>query len=113
MIAAVTSGRAKQRAVIGGDEIGADARGDVAAAIVIELGNADPFHRRMARRRLAAEQTDAAGADDGKTDALGVLLHTFRPARFRCLSSAMPEIVSLDSGRSTGALRSADRSAAL
>src|SRR5437660_401921 len=94
-------------------EIGANARGDVAAAIVIKFGNADPFHRRMARRRLAAEQPDAAGADNRKTHALGVLLHTFKPARFRCLSSAMPEIVSLVSGRSTGALRSADKSAAL
>src|SRR6185437_10642853 len=39
--------------------------------------------------------------------------HTFSPARFLAFSSAMPEIVSLDSGRSTGSLRSADRSAAL
>ena len=45
----------QQLAMTGGDEIGADARGNVAAAIVIELGNADPFHRRMARRYLAAE----------------------------------------------------------
>ena len=103
----------QQLAMTGGDEIGADARADIAAAIVIELGNADPFHRRMARRHFAAEQPDAAGADDGEADALGGLLHTFNPARFLRLSSAMPEIVSLESGRSIGSLRSADRSAAL
>jgi hypothetical protein len=49
----------------GGDEIGADARADVTAAIVIELGNANPFDGGMARRHFAAEQSDAAGADDG------------------------------------------------
>jgi hypothetical protein len=103
----------QQLAVTGGDEIGADAGCDVAAAIVIELGDADPFDRGMARRHFAAEQADAAGADNGKPDALGAFLHTFNPARFLALSSAMPEIVSLVSGRSTGALRSADRSAAL
>ncbi len=103
----------QQLAMAGGDEIGADARADIAAAIVIELGDADPFHRGMARRHFAAEQADAAGADNGEADALGVLLHTFKPARFLRLSSAMPEIVSLESGRSTGSLRSADRSAAL
>src|ERR1700731_18885 len=97
----------------GGDEIGADAGRDVAAAIVIELCNTDPFHCRVPRRHLAAKQADPAGADDGQPDALGVLLHTFSPARFFCLSSAMPEIVSLVSGRSTGSLRSADKSAAL
>src|SRR6202162_4372703 len=97
----------------GGDEIGADAGGDVAAAIMVELGDSDPFHRGMPRRHLAAEQADPAGADDGQPDALGVLLHTFSPARFFCLSSAMPEIVSLVSGRSIGSLRSAERSAAL
>src|SRR6516165_3371532 len=98
---------------IGGDEVGADARGNVAAAIVIELGNADPSHRGLARSHLAAKQSDAPGADDGKPDAFGVLLHTLRPARLRCLSSAIPEIVSLVSGRSIGSLRSADKSAAL
>ena len=103
----------QQLAMAGGDEIGADARRDVAAAIVIELGDADPLHRRMARRHLAAEQADAAAADDGKADALGVSFHTFSPARFFAFSSAMPEIVSLLSGRSIGALRSAERSAAL
>src|SRR6202030_3058945 len=100
-------------AMTGGDEIGADAGGDIAAAIMVELGDADPFHRRMPRRHLAAKQADPAGADDGKADALGVLLHTFNPARFLALSSAMLEMVSLVSGRSMGSLRSAERSAAL
>ncbi len=103
----------QQLAMAGGDEIGADAGADIAAAIVIELGDADPLDRGMARRHLAAEQPDAAGADDGEPDALGVLLHTFSPARFLALSSAMPEIVSLVSGRSIGVFRSADKSAAL
>ncbi len=103
----------QQFAMAGGDEIGADLGADIAAAIVIELGDADPFDRGMARRHFAAEQADAAGADDGEADALGALSHTFSPARFFCLSSAMPEIVSLVSGRSIGSLRSADRSAAL
>src|ERR1700685_4403507 len=97
----------------GGDEIGADTGGDVAAAIMVELGDANPFHYRMTRRHLAAEQADPAGADDGQPNALGVLLHTLSPARFLALSSAMPEMVSLVSGRSMGSLRSADRSAAL
>ena len=76
MMAQVTSGRAKQFAMTGGDEIGADARADIAAAIMIEFGDADPFHRRMARRHLAAEQPDPAGADDGKPDAFGGFFHT-------------------------------------
>ena len=100
-------------AVARGDEIGTDAGRDVAAAIMVELGDADPFHRRMSRRHLATKQADPAGADDGQPNALGVLLHTFSPARFLALSSAIPEIVSLVSGRSMGSLRSADKSAAL
>ena len=68
-------------AMAGGDEIGADPRADIAAAIVIELGDADPFHRRMARRHFAAEQPNAAGADDGEADALGALPHTFSITR--------------------------------
>src|SRR5580693_8974714 len=97
----------------GGDEIGADAGRDITTTIMVELGDADPFHRRMPRRHFAAEQADPAGADDGQPDAFGVLLHTFSPARFLALSSAMPEIVSLVRGRSMGSLRSADKSAAL
>src|ERR1700745_499465 len=98
---------------MGSEKVGADPGGDIAAAIVVELGNADPFHRGVPRRHLAAKQSDAPGADDGKADAFGVLPHTLRPARLRCLSSAIPEIVSLVSGRSIGAWRSAERSAAL
>src|ERR1700729_3339789 len=94
----------------GGDEIGSDLGAAIAAAIVIEVGDADPLDRGMARRHLAAEQSDAAGADYGEADALRALPHTFSPARFFCLSSAMPEIVSLVSGRSIGSLRSAERS---
>ena len=100
-------------AMTGGDEVGADVRADIAAAIMIEFGDADPFDRGMAHRHFAAEQPDAAGADDGKPNAFGGFFHTFNPARFFAFSSAMPEIVSLVSGRSIGSLRSADRSAAL
>ena len=39
--------------------------------------------------------------------------YEFTPARIFCLNSAIAEIVSLVSGRSTGSLRSADKSAAL
>ena len=101
----------QQLAVAGGDEIGADARGDVAAAIVFELGDADPFDRRMARRHFAAEQADASGADDGKADALGVLLHRAPPAA--PAPAATADSASLLSGRSTGSPRSAERSAAM
>jgi len=65
----------QQLAMIGRDEIRADARANVAAAIVIELGNADPFDGGVTRRHFAAEQADAAGADNGETDALGGFLH--------------------------------------
>ena len=112
-MAQVTSGRASNSRWLGGDEIGADARADVAAAIMVELGDADPFHRGMARRHFAAEQADAPGTDNGEAYAFCTLLHTFSPARFFFFSSAIPEIVSLESGRSIGSLRSADKSAAL
>ena len=95
------------------DEIGVDLRRHFAGAVRVFLGKADPFDRRVARRHLAAEQADAAAADDGEADALGGFFHEFTPARLRCFSSAMPEIVSFVSGRSTGSLRSADKSAAL
>src|SRR5262249_3200068 len=65
----------QQFTVAGGDEIGADTGADIAAAIVIELGDADPFHRRMTRRDLAAKQADPAGADDGETDTFGGFFH--------------------------------------
>ena len=66
----------------------------------------------MARRHLAAEQADAAAADDGEADALPFFI-TFSPAAVLAFKSATAEIVSLVSGRSTGSLRSADRSAAV
>ena len=113
MMAAVTSGRFEQLDVALGDEIGVDLRRHFAGAVGVLLGEADPLDRGMPRRDFAAEQADAAAADDGEADALGGVLHEFTPARLRALSSAMPEIVSLVSGRSIGSLRSADRSAAL
>ncbi len=101
------------------DEIGADFGGDFAGAVRVFLGEPDPFDRRMARRHLAAKQADAAAADDGEADAFCGFLHDvvapagLSPARFLSFSSAIPEMVSLVSGRSIGSLRSADKSAAL
>ena len=95
------------------DEIGADFRAYFARTVRILLGKANPFDRRMARGHLAAEKPHAAAADDRKADAFGGLLHWFTPARIFCLNSAMAEMVSFVSGKSTGSLRSADKSAAL
>src|SRR5207244_6348807 len=100
---------AQQFAVIGGDEIGADARGHVAAAVGVELGDADPLDRRMACRHLAAKQPDATGADDCQADAFCRFPH----ARHLALISATAESAWFDSGRSTGSPRSADKSAAM
>ncbi len=95
------------------DEIGADLGPDFAGAVRILFGEPDPLDRRMTRRHLAAEQADAAAADDGEADALGRLPHAFTPAMFFFFNSATAEMVSFDSGRSTGSPRSADRSAAV
>src|SRR6185437_11207055 len=95
------------------NKIGVDLRRDFSGAIRVFLGEADPFYRRVARRHFAAEQTDTPATDDGEADILGGIFHMLSPARFFTLSSAMPEIVSLVNGRSTGSLRSADKSAAL
>ena len=76
----------QQLAMAGGDEIGADARTDVAAAIVIKLGDADPFHRGVARRHFAAEQADAAGADNGEAYAFC----TFSHSESRCWIPLIP-----------------------
>src|SRR5579883_495183 len=106
-------GPRQKLAMAGGEIVGANPRRDIAAAVVVEFGDADPLDRGMPRRHLAAKQADPAGANDGEADAFGVPFHAFNPARLRCLSSAMPEIVSLVSGSSIGSLRSADKSAAL
>ena len=99
----------QELAVARGDEIGADARADVAAAVGALLRDADPFDRRMARRHLATEQPDAAGADDGEPDTPGVLPHRRPPAA----AAATADSASLLSGRSTGSLSSAEMSAAV
>ena len=112
MMAQVTSGRAQQLDMALRHEIGADLRRDFAGAVRVLLGEPDPFHRRMAVRDLAAEQPDAAAADDREAELFGLCSHVFSPARIFCLNSAICEIVWLVSGRSTGSLRSADRSAA-
>ncbi len=94
-------------------EVGVDLRSDLAGAVRVLLGKADPFDRRVARRHFTAEQADPPAADNGKADAFGLFLQLFSPARTFCLNSAIAEIVSLVSGRSTGSPRSAERSAAL
>ena len=94
------------------DEIGADLRRHLAGAVRVLLGEADPLHGRMAVRDLAAEQPDATAADDRDAELFCLRSHVFNPARIFCLNSAICEIVWLVSGRSTGSLRSADRSAA-
>src|SRR5262249_32614755 len=98
----------EQLAVILRDEIGADFLGDEEPAVVILLRNPDPLHRRVARRDLAAKQADPAGADDGEPERLCLLSHALASA-----ISTTAESASLESGRSTGWLRSADRSAAV
>ena len=62
----------------------------------------------VGRSHLAAEQADAAVADTGKADGLD------RPSHCLLLAviSATAAIVSLESGRLMGSLRSAERSAA-
>ena len=94
------------------DEVRADPRCDLAGAVRVLFGEPDPFHCRMAVRHLAAEQPDASAADDGNAEFLGLRSHVFSPARIFCLNSAICEIAWLVSGRSTGSLRSADKSAA-
>ena len=102
-------GTFEQLAVVLGDEVGADLFRDIKPAVVVLLGDADPLHRRMARRDLAAEQPDPPGADDGEPDALGLAsAHRRAPA-----ISATADSVAFDSGRSIGSLRSAERSAAV
>src|SRR5262245_10787392 len=98
----------EELAMVVGDEIGADLLGNVEPAVVVLLGDADPLHRRVPRRHLAAEQPDAAGADDGEPDAFRLPSHRLPPA-----ISATADSAAFDSGRSTGSLRSAERSAAV
>src|SRR5262245_1761047 len=95
------------------NEIRVDPGAHLAGAVRVLFGKTDPFDCGMAGRHLAAEQAHAAASDDRKSDTPGRLFHWFTPARIFCLNSAMAEIVSFDSGRSTGSFRSADRSAAL
>jgi hypothetical protein len=63
----------EQLAEIAGEEIGADLLRHLLGARGPGLGDADPIDLRVPRGDLAAEQTDPAGADDGKPDAFRVL----------------------------------------
>src|SRR5262249_21454647 len=96
-----------------GHEVGTNFKCDLAGAVRVLLCDADPLHRRMTVRHLAAEQSDAAAADNREADVLGSGSHTLSHLRNLALKSAIAAIVSLVSGRSTGSLRSAERSAAL
>src|SRR5262249_55076005 len=91
----------------------ADLGAHLPRAVRVLFGEPDPLNGRMARRNFAAEQAYTATADNGEANTLGRFLHWFTPARNLCLNSAMAEIVSLVSGKSTGSFRSAERSAAL
>jgi hypothetical protein len=61
----------QELAMVGGDEVGADPRRHVLAAVGTRFGDADPVDVAVPRGDLAANQSDAAGADDGETDASG------------------------------------------
>src|ERR1700757_643687 len=98
----------EQLAMILSDEVGADLLGDVQAAVMVLFGDADPLHGWMARCDLAAKQPDPAGADDGESDAFCLPSHRLPPT-----ISATAESAAFDSGKSTGSLRSAERSAAV
>ena len=98
----------EQLAKILGDEVGADLFSDMQAAVMVLLGDADPLHGWMARCDFAAKQSDPAGADDGEPDAFRLSPHRLPPT-----ISATAESAAFDSGRSTGSLRSAERSAAV
>src|SRR4029078_8572254 len=78
-----------------------DLRAHFSRAVRVFFGEPDPLDSRMARCHLATEQADAAAADDREPDTLGRGLHCFAPARIFGLNSAMAEIDSLESGRST------------
>ena len=94
------------------DEVRADFGCDIAGPIRVLLGKSDPFDSGMPVRDLAAEQPDASAADDRKPEFFRLRSHVFNPARIFCLNSAICEMVWLVRGRSTGSLRSADKSAA-
>ena len=119
MIAPVTSGRLSNSTWLCVTKSALIFGADFAGAVRVLLGKPDPFDRRMAGRHLAAEQPDAAAADDREPDVGRLRFHDFFIAGLiaravsSALRSAIAEIVSLVSGRSTGSPRSADRSAAL
>ena len=97
-ITAVTSGPVEQRAVVLGDEVGADLAGHQIGAIGDALRDADPVDLRVAHGHFAAEQAHASGADDGEADALG---------------GAVPHFALAVAGSVTGIPLSADSSAAM
>ena len=75
----------EQLAVVLRDEICLDLAGNLTGPVGILLGEADPLHRRMARRHLAAEEADTTAADDSETDA-------FRRAASHLLSRTVPKL---------------------
>src|SRR5262245_28092362 len=81
----------EQLAEIGGGVVGLGLLLHQLEPVLLQIGKADEVDHRVARGDFAAEQAYAARADDREADALGVFSH----------------------GRSTAALRSADRSAAM
>ena len=77
--AAVAWGVRKPSAIresqVGRDEVGADPRRDLLAAVGARLRDTDPVDVPMPGRDLTADEADPAGADDREADALG------RPSR--------------------------------
>src|SRR6185295_7365812 len=84
----------EQRMKIFGDEIGVHLRRDEITPVLSKVANADEIHQRMARGDLAAKESDPSRADYREADALRIFLGH-------------------GSGSVTGALLSADWSAAM
>ena len=70
----------EQLAIIGRYEIGAYLASDESGAIQLDLRESDEVDLRMSRSDFTTKQPHAARADDGDTDALGILFHGRRTA---------------------------------
>jgi hypothetical protein len=105
----VDLGAREELAVIRGDEISAAFLANDLAALRIDFRDADPVDGRMASGQFTADEADAAGTDDRKTDALCLFPgHSGYPYR-----AAAATARDSGNGSDTGSLRSADRSAAM
>ena len=71
-----------------GYEISPDFRGDLAGAVRILLGDADPIDGAMAGRNVASKKSYAACADDGQADSARLSPHSNSP-RFKVCSNGL------------------------